>query len=42
MEGTSEIELRICRGASGVELSDEEVVIVETEYEQRLVPGRYR
>lgn len=42
MEGTSEVALRIHQGANGVELSDDMIVIVETEYEQGFVPMRYR
>lgn len=34
VEGSSEVALGIYRGAYGMELSDDEVLIVETEYEQ--------
>lgn len=36
VEGTSEAELRIHRGANDTELSDKGVVIVETQYEQNM------
>lgn len=42
MAGASDLEVRMPRAANGIELSDEEVVIVETEYEQRPGPVRYR
>lgn len=41
VEGSSEVALGIYRGAYGMELSDDEVLIVETEYEQS-PPVSYR